>query len=264
MKIVVLTNKDSIFGKKILNAFKSEKIDVYGVVIIHQPISYTFNLFNIVRKKIGLYTAFYYGIRRIFFENTKYKYLFRGKRIDLKYENLANNIFHTNGTNTKKTNAVLKSLEPDFIILGQTGIVKKEIIQQAKSMVLNAHPGILPDYRGVDVHKWAIYNKDFDKIGCSVHKVNEGVDTGDILRIVHNKNSNFENIFELVDILHESCASAMVDTIKDILSNEDVPELRQDKKKGRQFFKIPLKLEREMMGRIEEYKKYLIASKISS
>ncbi len=45
---------------------------------------------------------------------------------------------------------------------------------------LNAHPGLLPRYRGVDVVAWAVLNG--DPVGVSVHLVDAGIDTGRICR----------------------------------------------------------------------------------
>ena len=53
------------------------------------------------------------------------------------------------------------------------------MIQAAKVAVLNAHPGLLPKYRGVDVIAWALLNG--DPVGVTVHRVDAGIDTGDII-----------------------------------------------------------------------------------
>jgi hypothetical protein len=46
---------------------------------------------------------------------------------------------------------------------------------------VNAHPGLLPQNRGVDAFKWSIYNK--WPIGVTLHIVNEQIDAGQILRL---------------------------------------------------------------------------------
>ena len=47
--------------------------------------------------------------------------------------------------------------------------------------VLNVHPGIIPQTRGLDSFKWAIYNN--DPIGVSLHKIDDQVDEGCVLEI---------------------------------------------------------------------------------
>lgn len=56
-------------------------------------------------------------------------------------------------------------------------IIPKEII--AGRIILNAHPGLLPENRGVDAFKWGIIN--LIPFGVTVHAVNEYIDAGTIL-----------------------------------------------------------------------------------
>jgi methionyl-tRNA formyltransferase len=47
-----------------------------------------------------------------------------------------------------------------LILLGGARILKRPILECARLAVLNAHPGLLPAYRGVDVIPWALHNGD--------------------------------------------------------------------------------------------------------
>src|SRR5438128_5212353 len=65
---------------------------------------------------------------------------------------------------------------------------------------LNAHMGILPHYRGMNVTEWARFNG--DPVGCTVHLIDPGIDTGDILcvRAVNvNDGVNIPQLRTLVD-----------------------------------------------------------------
>lgn len=46
----------------------------------------------------------------------------------------------------------------------------------------NFHPGILPEYRGAGAFSWCLINKDI-KSGVTLHLIDEGIDTGDIIEI---------------------------------------------------------------------------------
>ncbi len=41
------------------------------------------------------------------------------------------------------------------MFLAQTGIVRENILSIPKIGALNSHPGILPEYTGIDCYKWA-------------------------------------------------------------------------------------------------------------
>ena len=46
----------------------------------------------------------------------------------------------------------------------------------------NFHPGILPEYKGVGIFSWVIINQEA-KTGVTLHIIDKGVDTGDIIEI---------------------------------------------------------------------------------
>ena len=59
-------------------------------------------------------------------------------------------------------------------------ILSKNFIKNFKGKILNIHPSLLPKYKGLNTHEKAIKNKD-KYSGCTVHFVDEGVDTGPII-----------------------------------------------------------------------------------
>lgn len=80
--------------------------------------------------------------------------------------------------NSEKTVKLLKLIKPDIMFIMCSKILDKDIIKIPK-YVLNVHAGILPQYRGFDVRRWAILEE--GEIGVSAHLVNEKTDMGDIL-----------------------------------------------------------------------------------
>jgi methionyl-tRNA formyltransferase len=51
---------------------------------------------------------------------------------------------------------LLRSLEPDLLILGGARILSKETLETARHGVLNAHPARVPEFRGTGVVGWSI------------------------------------------------------------------------------------------------------------
>lgn len=92
-----------------------------------------------------------------------------------------------------------KDLKADILLVYGTGILKKEIINVTVHGVLNIHPGITPEYRGLEPTFWAMTNQDFDKIGVTIHYIDEGIDTGRILSqetVKVEKNDSYHTLFE--------------------------------------------------------------------
>ncbi|MDB4906542.1 MAG: hypothetical protein JWO05_1326 [Gemmatimonadetes bacterium] len=75
----------------------------------------------------------------------------------------------------------LQSLRPDLIVLYGVSIVKPPILATARVAVLNAHNSLLPAYRGSKVEFFQALEADYDNAGITIHRVDAGVDTGDIV-----------------------------------------------------------------------------------
>lgn len=76
----------------------------------------------------------------------------------------------------------LITYKPNIIIVMGTTILHKKILHIAeKSDIINIHGGYLPYYKGNHCFFFAYYNKEFDKIGSTLHYVNSGIDSGDII-----------------------------------------------------------------------------------
>ena len=70
----------------------------------------------------------------------------------------------------------LKRINPDVGIIAGARILSKEVIDCFKMGIINFHPGLLPENRGLDNIKWALYLG--IKQGVTVHWINEKVDSG--------------------------------------------------------------------------------------
>lgn len=76
---------------------------------------------------------------------------------------------------------LLKAIAPDIIIsIGFLQILKKAVIDIPQQGCINLHGALLPRYRGRVVYFWMLLNEE-KKTGSTVHFIDEGIDTGDIL-----------------------------------------------------------------------------------
>lgn len=76
---------------------------------------------------------------------------------------------------------VLHDVRPHLVVVWGTSVIRKAVLQQAPRFV-NVHAGITPMYRGAHGAVWAVIRRDVRNIGVTVHRVDEGIDTGEILR----------------------------------------------------------------------------------
>ena len=83
--------------------------------------------------------------------------------------------------NSKECIALLKEINPDIIVVNGTRIISKEVLDSVDAVFINMHAGITPKYRGSNGAYWALCNQDASNAGVTVHLVDEGIDTGNIL-----------------------------------------------------------------------------------
>lgn len=86
--------------------------------------------------------------------------------------------------NSPQTHDLLLGAQPDATIVIGCGILAPSTLKLAGAPVINVHGGHLPDYRGNHCIFFALDNGDYDKIGATLHFVDEGIDTGDLLEVV--------------------------------------------------------------------------------
>jgi len=96
--------------------------------------------------------------------------------------------------NTAKTIKLLRELKPDLIIVNGTRIISDDVLSSVSCRFINIHAGITPKYRGVHGAYWAMVNDDIRNCGVTVHLVDTGIDTGNIIfqsEVIPSKKDNF-------------------------------------------------------------------------
>jgi len=115
----------------------------------------------------------------------------------------------SNEKNLKK----LTSLKPDLIVVAAYGqLLSKQVLELPKFGCLNIHASLLPRWRGAAPIERSIQSGD-SETGISIMKMNEGLDTGDVLLTKKNLISNFETSGSLSASLSITGAELIVEAI---------------------------------------------------
>lgn len=93
----------------------------------------------------------------------------------------ANKIIKVESINSEETISLLQQLNPDLMIMHGTRILSSKLLQNVSCKIMNIHAGITPKYRGVHGAYWALAESDPINCGVTVHFVDEGIDTGEII-----------------------------------------------------------------------------------
>ena len=140
--------------ESILKAIKKQKIPINPAIVISNK-----------SNAKGLAIAKKMGVQTVVIDSSKYK----GKRLQFDKEIIATlrkyNVTPTNGL---------------VCLAGFMRIISPHFIKEYKNKILNIHPALLPAFPGLDAQKQAMeFGAKYS--GCTVHFVDEGVDTGPII-----------------------------------------------------------------------------------
>lgn len=90
-------------------------------------------------------------------------------------------ITRLNSVNAKKVTHIINRENPDYIIVNGTRIISKTVLNSTSIKFINIHAGVTPAYRGVHGAYWALVNRERSLAGVTVHYVDSGVDTGEVI-----------------------------------------------------------------------------------
>jgi methionyl-tRNA formyltransferase len=112
-----------------------------------------------------------------------------------------------------------------FVSMSFDQIFHRDIINLPPLKTINCHAGKLPFYRGRNILNWALIN-DEKEFGITVHYVNEGIDTGDIILQRCYSIADTDTYATLLKHAHKECASILYDAVKQIMGGtaEKIPQ----------------------------------------
>jgi len=83
--------------------------------------------------------------------------------------------------NKKYIASKLSSFAPDFIFTFGCSLLKERIFSIPKNGCINIHTGLVQKFRGVDSSFWALSRELPEAVGSTIHYINKGIDSGDII-----------------------------------------------------------------------------------
>ena len=82
--------------------------------------------------------------------------------------------------NSAAAREFIARLQPDLAIARCKVILKREIFELPRVGTFVLHPGICPEYRNAHGCFWALANRDLDRVGMTLLRVDQGIDTGPV------------------------------------------------------------------------------------
>ena len=268
MKIVILANDDipysGLLSYPVLKKFANEISGIFIQDRILDSNTTTLGLFNKVKKKSSLQFAIFYAreiinykiavlIRRIFHMNKHSN--------DCYIETNANlgkmfgiPVFKIEGSiNDEIWLNKINEIKPDLIIcIRYAEILKNSLLTIPNGGVINFHPSLLPKYKGMaPIFQALLHNE--NEIGFSLHYIDEGIDTGKIIKRQKIKTEKNESVSHIAIRAHIAAGYELLSVINNLKKGDKKTEqITQD---NGNYFSWPEK--KDVKKFVQSNKKYI-------
>ncbi len=160
------------------------------------------------------------------------------KRLELICNRNGIRFYRTKKINSDQTASVLEEANPQLCVISHfERLIKKQLLDIPPMGFINLHPSLLPEYRGMAPQHWPIINGE-SKTGVTVHYVDEGTDTGDIILQEEIELLPTDYVYDLQKKWLKIYEYIMVEAIDKILSG--APTIKQSHLKGLYYGKLKI------------------------
>lgn len=116
--------------------------------------------------------------RRRYLGNPEARFFFPNAEPRLDQPELLRRVPHINHPDVVQ---LAHALKPDLICVFGTSLIRGDLLKHGRLGIINLHGGLSPEYRGADCTFWALYNGEPEKVGCTLHYIDAGIDTGRLI-----------------------------------------------------------------------------------
>lgn len=240
---VVMLTTPSDRAAIILKALREAQVTVHAIVLDRGSVPWRTRARRLRRtlRRHG-YT---HGLKRV--ARRGMRMLLDGRTTEnrtFSYGAQADEVHEVSDPNTDAGIKLLRQLAPDIVVLGPTRILAPAVLSIPSMGVLNGHPGLLPDYRGVDVIRWALYNG--DRLGVTVHYIDAGIDTGPIIAQETFDVQPGDDVQALRRRASVLLGTLMADVVRRLIETGNVETVEQPRDRGNTYTEMPLRLRSEV------------------
>lgn len=195
MPDTVVLAVDSIWMRVIVNALRRHFGDVPLIIENKEPVA---AFLRRRLRRLGPIAVFgqlafipLSRIQRAFYRRNEQDFL---NQAGLDGSSITFDRFRVRSINDARTIELLQSLKPKVVVVFQTRILARRVLESVPAVFINIHTGITPQYRGLHGAYWALAKGDPENCGVTIHRIDAGVDTGAIIaqsRIAPPRSANY-------------------------------------------------------------------------
>ena len=110
----------------------------------------------------------------------------------------------------------LRDQRVDFVVARCKSILRPEVLAAVPRGIFVMHPGICPEYRNAHGGFWALAERDMQRVGTTLLRIDAGVDTGPVYGYF---TSAYDEVLESHIVIQERSLFANLDQVADTLQS---------------------------------------------
>jgi folate-dependent phosphoribosylglycinamide formyltransferase PurN len=186
MRTALICHHDNALNREVLPRWLASFSDLAGVVVITETKERSRRRLRFELKRSGarildvlafqvVYRLRSAGADRAWVRKTV-------ERLEASYAAVSGDVpvHHTHDPNDEGTRAFLEGLECDLVLARCKSLLVPAVFNAPELGTVVLHPGICPEYRNAHGCFWALARRDLDRVGATLLRIDEGVDTGPI------------------------------------------------------------------------------------
>jgi hypothetical protein len=113
------------------------------------------------------------------------------------------------------------------------GIISESVLRRFPLGIINIHPAVIPQYRGLDAGLWALYEG--GKLGVSAYKVDKGIDTGCVIKTYLMARDEVKSVGQYLTSLKKLKITSYHDALRCYVSGRieiSAPKIEREQNRG--------------------------------
>ena len=148
--------------------------------------------------------------------------------------------------------ALAGRLLPDVIAVFGTSLIRGPLLSVGRLGIFNLHGGLSPRYRGADCTFWALFNGEPDQVGCTLHRIDNGIDTGSLIAHICPEVGEGDDELALFWRAVRDSADVYVEMLERLARGERVDEPQREKGRLYQVKDRTLRAEQQLAARMRD------------
>lgn len=125
-------------------------------------------------------------------------------------------VVRTHSPNTQEAEQFIRDLNPDIVVARCKTLLKESVFSLARFGVFVMHPGICPEYRNSHGCFWALAEGDLERVGMTLLRIDQGVDTGPVYGYFRSK---YDEVRESHNVIQQRMVFDNLDHIQVLLQD---------------------------------------------